>query len=340
MSTGTSSKTCWRNIHNPTHLIKEQNHMKLFRFLQTALVLAGASIHAAEIQVRETPEAIVVTRGTLPLLTYHTAEVPPPEGTDPIFRRSGFIHPLHAPSGGVVTSIHAPDHIHHMGLWHAWVQTKHAGRKIDFWNLKSKLGRVRHSRTISTTARDGSPGFVVELEQVATTPDAPDGLVILRDELEIRIEATNELTRLDYNLRHTNVTDSPLQLPAYRYGGGVAYRAPLSWNKTNSDYLTDLGKRRADSHSTRAHWVAIHGPVEAGTATLLFLGHPENFDAPQRIRTWDDGKVFFNFVPTQGKAWEIAPAQTIELRHRVVLFDGTPDTPVFEAENKRYASGE
>jgi len=274
------------------------------------------------------------------VLTYHTAEVPAPEGADPIFRRSGFIHPLHAPSGGVVTSIHAPDHIHHMGLWHAWVQTEHGGQKIDFWNLKSKQGRVRHARTISITARDGSSGFVVELEQVATPPEKPEGVVILREELEVRFEAAPGLTRVDYNIRQTNVTEIPLNLPAYRYGGGLAYRGPLAWDKSNSDYLTDLGKRRADSHSTRAHWVAIHGPVEFGTATVLLMGHPENFEAPQRIRTWNDGKVFFNFVPTQGKAWKIEPGQTVELRHRVVVFDGTPEVTVFEAESKRYASGE
>ncbi|MDP7496925.1 MAG: hypothetical protein QGI77_10845, partial [Roseibacillus sp.] len=52
---------------------------------------------AAQLQVTETDKAITITRGEVMVLTYHKAEVPPPKQADPIYKRSGFIHPLCAP---------------------------------------------------------------------------------------------------------------------------------------------------------------------------------------------------------------------------------------------------
>ena len=57
---------------------------------------------------------IVIANGETHVLTYYKAEMALPEGTSPLYKRSGFIHPLM-----VRTSIHAKDHYHHMGLWHA-----------------------------------------------------------------------------------------------------------------------------------------------------------------------------------------------------------------------------
>ena len=69
----------------------------------------------------------------------------------------------------------------------------------------------------------------------------------------------------------------------------------------------------------------MFGPAENGDgkdATVLILCHPENHDAPQHIRTWDKGEVFFNYVPTQETDWSIEPKQTIILRYRIVILDG------------------
>ena len=62
---------------------------------------------------------IGIANGETHVLTYYKAEMALPEGTSPLYKRSGFIHLLMAPNGGVCTSIHAKDHYHHMGLWHA-----------------------------------------------------------------------------------------------------------------------------------------------------------------------------------------------------------------------------
>ncbi len=299
---------------------------------------APAAPTASEgISVKETDDTLVITRGAIPVLTYHKAEVAPPDGVDPVFRRSGFIHPLHAPGGGIVTGIHPDDHYHHLGLWHAWVQTEYQGKAPDFWNLKTRTGRVRHAGGVEL--RDS--GFTVAQEQVAylAGPEA-EPTVILRESLAVDAALVDGANVIDYVVHQTNVTSSPLVLPAYRYGGGIAYRGPLGWNAENSDYLTDLGKTRVDSHTTRARWVAMSGPAEkAGgeDATVVIMGHPENHDAPQRVRTWDNGKMFLNFVPVQETGWEIPPGKTVTLRYRLVIFDGKPGTDVIESRWRAYA---
>ena len=131
--------------------------MKLLPVLPV-LILGAASLPAAELKVVETDEAITITRDEIPVLTYHKAEVPPPEGVDPIFKRSGFIHPVCAPNGEPVTGIHPKDHYHHLGIWHAWVKTKHGKDTPDFLNLEGKTGRVRYVQTMApfNDARDHS----------------------------------------------------------------------------------------------------------------------------------------------------------------------------------------
>lgn len=286
----------------------------------SAVVLV-APVFAEAIKVDETKDTLSISSDGNPVLTYHKAEIDPPPGVDPIYKRSGFIHPLSSPKGGVVTGIHPDDHYHHLGIWHAWVMTGHGSDQPDFWNLKKKSGRVRFSKVLEKT----DSGFVVEQEQVAYKGKEGKETVVLREKLAITAVAAKGAHIVDYVVTQTNVSKDSLKLPAYRYGGPLAWRGPLNWNKENSDYLTSSGKKRADSHQSRAEWVAVHGPTERGEATLVFLGHPSNHDAPQRLRTWPDGKMFLNWVPIQEKPFEIGVGQSVTWKYRLVVADGEPD---------------
>ncbi len=294
-------------------------------YLLLAFALLASSLTAGTLSLIETPKTIEIRDGDLVMLVYHKAPVPPPEGKDPAYARSGFIHPLKSPSGGVVTSIHADDHIHHVGLWHAWVKTEHKGRHFDFWNLGGKTGKVRFVRTLSSFSENGLVGFTVQQEQVGMTEEGSREEVILDETLTVKVRKSKGSYLVDYDTRQTNVTDSSLVLPAYRYGGCIAYRAPYHWNKQNSNYLTSEGKDRSNGHTTRGRWCAMFGPTDKGDATLAILCHPENRDAPQRMRVWPDGKVFFNYVPIQETGWELKPDEPSNMRYRVVISDGKAD---------------
>lgn len=296
---------------------------------------------AQPLNVVETKDEIVINQGGSPVLTYHKAIVSPPPEADPVFARSGFIFPLHAPSGGIVTGIHPKDHYHHLGLWHAWVHGEHEGKPVDFWNLKEKTGRVQFAKVLEIKNADASAGFTVEQEAVRYRDGkGGDPIVVLREQLQVTVRLVEGAYELDYDVTQKNVTEQPLKFPAYRYGGGIAYRAPLDWSKDNSDYLTSEGKTRKDSHTTRAKWVSMFGPTAKGDATVTIFCHPKNHDAPQHIRTWDDGKIFFNYVPIQESAWEIKAGETIQQRYRLVIADGKTDAKELEARWQRYADGQ
>lgn len=293
--------------------------------LSLFVLLSAVAASAAGPTVSETTDTIELRLDDRPVLTYHKAVVPPPEGADARFARSGFIHPLHAPAGGVVTSIHASDHIHHYGLWHAWVQTEHRGKAADYWNVKGGTATVRFAGTVRLIERAGeAAGFVVRQEHVTLAEDGSVREVVLDEELEVVLRADPRAFVIDYTMRQRNATDAPLVLPAYRYGGGIAYRSPLAWDRGNSEYLSSDGATRENGHEARARWMAMWGPTAEGEATVAIMDHPGNHDAPQRMRVWPDGKVFFNFVPTQETGWSIAPGVTETLRYRVVVSDGRP----------------
>lgn len=290
-----------------------------------ALTSSIVSLNAGKLSLLESSETIEIRDGDLVMLVYQKTPMPPPEGKDPAYARSGFIHPLKSPSGGVVTSIHADDHVHHMGLWHAWVKTEHKGRHFDFWNLGGKTGKVRFVRTMSSYSEPGMVGFTVQQEQVGMTEEGAQEEVIIEEALTIKVRKSGDSYLVDYDTRQTNVTDSSLLLPAYRYGGCIAYRAPYHWDKENSDYLTSEGKDRTNGHTTRGRWCAMFGPTDKGDATLAILCHPENRDAPQRMRVWPSGKVFFNYVPIQETGWELKPEEPSTMRYRVVISNGKAD---------------
>ena len=290
----------------------------------SVFILSFILASAQEVRLVDSEKDIVIFRGNRDILTYHKTEVAPPEGAKRAYRRSGFIHPLKSPKGGIVTGIHPGDHLHHLGLWHAWVKSKHGKDRPDFWNLGKESGKVRFLKLLNKNAT----GFTVEQEQVAFKGSEREETVILKEALSISVITTNEANIIDYHLTQKNVSSEKLELPIYRYGGPLAYRGPHSWNSKNSNYLTSAGKMRRDSHATRANWCSIFGPTEKGDATITMMGHPNNFDSPQRLRTWPDGKVFLCWTPIQEKPLVILPDQLLTWRYRIIVSDGKPDEKV------------
>ena len=276
------------------------------------------SLASAQISVGENENQLMISNEANDLLCYHKGPIEPPTGVDRVFRRSGVLHPIKTPGNGVITGIHPSDHYHHIGIWHAWVNTVHGLDKPDFWNLKKKTGLVRFSKVLEKT----NNGFVVEQEQVAFKGEEKIETVVLKEKLKISVAVRRKSNVIDYELTQTNVSGVKLELPAYRYGGPLAYRGPLSWNKSNGNYLTSEGKDRENSHATRAKWCMAYGDVETGKGTILFLGHPDNHDAPNRLRTWNNGKMFLNWVPIQEHPFAIGAGDSVTWKFRIVVTDG------------------
>jgi hypothetical protein len=250
-----------------------------------------------------------------------------PEERRPLYDRSGFIHPLWSPEGAVLTDIHPPDHLHHMGLWMPWTHTQFEGKRIDFWNVGDGTGTVRFAKFLSTTSGPVYGGFQAEQEHIARKTSEGEQ-VILKEVWDIRVynvrgEPGKEYWLIDFKSTQRCVAKTPLVQEEYRYGG-LGYRAAREWKGENAAYLTSEGKTRKDGHATRARWCDAAGAIEGKWAGVTFYSNPKNFQHPEPMRIWPEfeNNVFFNFCPSQAGEWEMKPGEDHVFRYRLYVHEG------------------
>lgn len=265
-------------------------------------------------------------------MKYHAAVMPAPAGVDSVYQRSGFIHPLFAPDGQVLTNIQPTDHYHHYGIWNPWTHTSFGGKEVDFWNLQKKEGHVEFVSYLSRTIGNIWTGFKALQAHMA-------GAVKAMDEVwDVRVyNAGPDSTRYTWDFTSTLscATLEGIQLLQYRYGGGFGLRATEEWKAGNTELVTSAGRTRNNADSTRARWVKITGTTGKGKAGMLILCAADNYDAPQPLRVWADnaerGELMLNYSPTKMKGVELLYGAEYRQRYRIVVFNG--ELSVADAEN-------
>jgi hypothetical protein len=284
------------------------------------------------VKVQKDDQTITLSFADADILSYHHAIHDVPEGVDPAYRRSGFIHPLYSPSGNVLTRIQPPDHYHHYGIWAPWTKTHIEGKEVDFWNLKAKQGTVRFAELLSTDSKPGAGGFKVRQEHVQFLPEDKER-VVMNEILDVRaivIEVDNKrVWVIDCVSTFKNMLETPIELDQYRYGGGIGFRATEQWNKSNCTVLTSEGKTRNDADGTRARWCDVRGGFDDTdqTSGILFLSHTGNREHPEPMRVWPEnitnsGEIFFEFCPIRLNGWTLEPDKEYVLRYRMVVYEG------------------
>ncbi|MCG6189054.1 DUF6807 domain-containing protein [Maribellus maritimus] len=268
--------------------------------------------------------------GEKPILNYRFATTFPPDSIDPIFRRSGFIHPLWSPGGEILSRIQPPDHYHHYGIWGPWTKTSIDGRHVDFWNLGSGEGTVKFTSFLSQTEGNIYSGFQV-LQQHIDFGAKGEDQVAMNEILDIRAWNLGEdIFMFDYTTSLNSPLGNGILLEAYRYGGGIGFRATEKWHKNNCTVLTSDNKTRLDADGSYARWCIVEGEsdTEEGRSGLLFLSHPSNRMHPEPMRVWPldanggRGDMYFEFVPIRHDDWKLEPKKEYTLKYRVVVFDG------------------
>jgi hypothetical protein len=266
-----------------------------------------------------------------PILDYQFKTMYPPEGINPLFKRSGFIHPLWSPGGQILTRIQAPDHYHHYGIWGPWTKTHIRGREVDFWNLLKGQGTVRFSSFLSQWEGPVFSGFKALQEHIDFGALGADQIAI-REVLDVRVWNTTspDVFLMDYTTTLNTPLDSGIMLDAYRYGGGIGFRATELWHKDNSSVLTSENKDRLSADGTKARWCIIEGEseVDEGRSGILFMGHPSNREYPEPMRVWPvdanggRGDVYFEFCPIRHTDWMLEKGKDYSLKYRLLVFDG------------------
>ncbi|RIH66464.1 hypothetical protein D1164_05355 [Mariniphaga sediminis] len=273
-----------------------------------------------------------------PVLNYRFATTYPPEGINPLFKRSGFIHPLWSPGGEVLSRIQPPDHYHHYGIWGPWTKTHIGEREVDFWNLIKGQGTVRFASFLSQTEGAVFSGFKALQQHIDF--GAPGGdQVAMSEILDVRVWSVSEkVWVIDYTTTLNSPLPDGIMLDAYRYGGGIGFRATEKWHKNNCSVLTSDGKTRADADGSFARWCMVKGEsnTEKGQSGILFLSHPSNRMHPEPMRVWPPdanggrGDMYFEFVPIRHENWKLEALQDYTLKYRMIVFDGAIDAATAE----------
>lgn len=275
------------------------------------------------------------------LLTIHTANenllqycfkmVYPPAGIDTTYKRSGFIHPLWAPHGQVLTCIQPPDHYHHYGIWNPWTKVEYEGDTIDFWNLYARQGTVRFSKFISTISGPVFAGFDALHEHVVFKKS--DNEKVAMNELHsVRVYPPvkgQDSYIVDFYFRLSCADENPVKLLEYRYSG-LGWRATEKWNNKNSMVLTSEGRTRKDADGSKARWCIVQGEIDNDFAGIEMMSFPTNYNFPEPLRIWPEdqnvrGDLFANFCPTKDTDWLLVPGKTYLLKYRFLVFNGHLD---------------
>lgn len=288
------------------------------------LLHSKAEVGEHIISTEKTPDALIVKAGNKDILRYHSAVVYPPRGVDSSYRRSGFMHPVYAPNGAVLSNMQPADHYHHYGFWNPWTDTEFEGLNIDFWNLGRKLGTVQYKSFISVTGGVVFGGFKALHDHVIFPDSAPR--TVMNEVWDVRAYNVPGAFLWDFTSTLNLATQSKLIINEYRYAG-LGFRATAEWTNQNSKALTSEGKTRKDTDGTRAKWCFIEGETGKGRAGILFMSYPANYNHPEPVRMWPEdanngrGDVFFNFCPTKTMDWILLPGMDYVLKYRILVYN-------------------
>jgi hypothetical protein len=305
----------------------------------------NAKVHKANVTIQRDHRDISLLANEKPILSYRHWETPAPDGADPIYKRSGYIHPLVSPQGEVLTRIQPKDHYHHYGIWGPWTKTRIDAREVDFWNLKLGQGTVKFAGLLSEEEGAIYSGFKA-LQQHIDFGALGEDQVAINEVLDVRTWNIDEkVWIIDYTASINSPLANGILLDAYRYGGGIGFRATEKWHKNNCSVLTSDKKTRVDADGSFARWCIVEGEseTESGRSGILFLSHPSNRMHPEPMRVWPEnanggrGDMYFEFVPIRHESWKLKPRQKYTLKYRMVIFDGEMDASEAEKYWKSFA---
>ena len=271
-----------------------------------------------------------------PFARFAAREPRVPAGLAPLLARSGYLHPLRAPSGRVVTGDFAPSHPHQHGVFHAWRRASLGGATLDFWNLHEGTGTVRCVAVDPPGAQPAFDALHARLEHVVLPRDE----VVLTETWSARAWRSCGAHVLELALEQRRPADPSLVVEEFHYGG-LGVRGALDWEDGGFAILTSEGGGRS-ADGERVRWCAISGSIggpdgEEGIATLAVLAHPSNPRAPEPVRVHPD-VPYFCFAPMRVGAFEIAPDSPYAARYRLVVTDGPPDAALLDAQWADFAA--
>jgi len=281
---------------------------------------------------------LIISTYSQNLLQYHYKTLYPPAGIDTVYKKSGFIHPLWAPGGQILTRIQPPDHYHHYGIWNPWTHVLYEGDTIDFWNLNLRQGTVRFANFVSTESGTLFSEFETLHEHVVFKKDGTEK-VAMNELQSVRVykPGGNQKSYIvDIGIQINCSGESPVKILEYRYAG-LGWRTTEQWTNKNSEVLTSEGLTRKDADGSKARWCMVQGAIDNDYAGVIMMSYPTNYNHPEPLRVWPEdqynrGDMFANFNPTKDRDWLLKPGKKYYLRYRLLVFNGKTDKEKAESD--------
>jgi len=273
---------------------------------------------------------LTVRDGASGVLTYRFGDKIP-EGADPRYIRSCYIHPLFALDGEVLTADSPRDHLHHHGLFWGWPVVMTRGLKTSTWEPAAPTLRQRFTRWLKREVRDGAARIVVEN---AWKLGSGEGEVVAVETVTILVHPAGGRSRaIDMELVIRPV-GGPLELrgaPEENKGyGGLCLRgAPLF---RGAALTTDLGPLEADAVNRRLRWADLSTPA-LGVAIFVAPGHPGD-PVAWLVRNSYAGILNPSWPGLEGAV--LAPDKPVTLRYRVFIHRGDAAAGAVKQAYERY----
>ncbi|HRE79456.1 MAG TPA: PmoA family protein [Opitutaceae bacterium] len=306
-------------------------------------IVAGSQAVNDQVVVNQGEKAIHVSSDGQRMLSYQSAITSDlRSGIDPIYYRSGYLHPIFTPAGKIVTDDYGERNTHQHGIWTAWSRTEFQGRSPNFWDPKPGTGRIEFDRVERVWNSSIASGFRVRHRYLDL--QAPEGKrIALYETWDVQVLPLvtvdgSQAHVFDIIVTQNCATDDPLIVGEYRYGG-LGVRGRSDWLKReNMRVLTDRGETdRVKANAQKTRWVVLGGVADGGQAAIALLDHPGNFRSPQAVRV-NENLPFICYAPTQEGAWRIEPGKPYVARYRVVVEDQVPAQERVEAFWRGYAT--
>ena len=166
------------------------------------------------------------------------------------------------------------------------------------------------------------------------------------DERTVTFGTDGPLTFIDFDVT-VKATDAEVKFGdtkegcfGVRVAGSMKVDAKQGGKIVNSEGQTDKG-----AWGKQAPWVDYYGPVDGETVGIAILNHPSSFRYPTywHVRTYGlfaaNPFGLHNFVSKeQDGSHTLKPGDTMTLRYRVILHQGTTEEAAIAEAFKRYSA--
>ena len=263
-------------------------------------------------------QALVLEDGGKPVYAYNYGMVLKP-GFPAEMSRSGYLHPVYAPDGTVLTDDFNPDHAHHRGISWMWQVVKMDGATYDLWTVKGIksqlvrwLARETNQRSARLAVENGwfANGRKVVIEKVDIVAHPVEG----------------NRRRLEFDLAF-EAAASPVEIAGTPDGkkgfGGFCMRfAPRDGGKAATAITTESGRALQDGVNEPHRWAALTGLFQGRPAGARIDDSAANPGFPHNGWLLRHGFGFLNPYFPGLNSYTLQPGRPLRLRYTVTVFAG------------------